>query len=299
MERFPPLNALIAFDAAMRTNSFSMAARELCVTPGAIGQQIQKLETWLGCPLFLRRTRQVQPTEEALRYWQKLRPALLQIRDASLGLRESRDNGVWVSMPPTFAAKWFTRRMANFLTKHPEIKLHLDSSASLVDFESERVDIAIRYFKDDDPELEASLIAPDEARVYCSPDYARALALQHPDDLHRASLFYSTIQPYWPIWLARFSTLNEQAIAALPAIHVDQSLLAIESARLGQGMIMTSPLLTEEECASGSLIEPFPQRLPLDSGYYVVHPRRRPLRPAALRFKQWLLEQAAAANYPR
>nr|WP_321572751.1 LysR family transcriptional regulator [Burkholderia cenocepacia] len=48
MRSIPPLKALPAFEAAMRHGSFTLASRELNVTPGAIGQQIQKLEEWLG-----------------------------------------------------------------------------------------------------------------------------------------------------------------------------------------------------------------------------------------------------------
>jgi LysR family transcriptional regulator, glycine cleavage system transcriptional activator len=57
-------------------------------------------------------------------------------------------------------------------------------------------------------------------------------------------------------------------------------------------VVMASPHLTEEESADGSLIEPFGLRLPLASGYYVVHPRNSVLRPAPQAFKAWLIEEA-------
>ena len=63
MSAYPPLKALIVLDTAMRTRSFSLAAEELCVTPGAVGQQIQKLEEWLGILLFTRQIRQVVPKQ--------------------------------------------------------------------------------------------------------------------------------------------------------------------------------------------------------------------------------------------
>lgn len=291
MNRYPPLNALLAFDAAMRTNSFTVAADELCVTPGAVGQQIHKLEEWLGVSLFTRRIRQIQPTADALAYWKRIQPALAQIRDASRSLKDRRSQGVWLSMPPSFAAKWFTRRMAHFLTSYPEVELHLNSSPLPVDFDSEQVDLAIRYFDGKDATLDATLIFDDEARVYCSPDYQRRLGLARPDDLLRATLLHTTIQPHWSVWLRQFSQLDEAQIRAIPAMHFDQGLLAIEAARQGQGLVMTSPLLTEEEVAEGSLIEPFVCRLPLNTGYYVVHPRRTPLRPMAEAFKAWLKAQ--------
>ena len=50
----PPLNALRAFEAAARHLSFKLAAQELHVTPGAIGQQVKALENCLGVRLSLR-----------------------------------------------------------------------------------------------------------------------------------------------------------------------------------------------------------------------------------------------------
>ncbi|WP_159301433.1 LysR family transcriptional regulator, partial [Raoultella terrigena] len=55
----PPLNAVRAFVAAARHQSFSRAAQELHVTHGAVSRQIKGLEADLGVALFERRVRQV------------------------------------------------------------------------------------------------------------------------------------------------------------------------------------------------------------------------------------------------
>jgi LysR family transcriptional regulator, glycine cleavage system transcriptional activator len=52
--RLPPLNGLRAFEAAARHMSFKRAADELCVTPGAVSQQVKALEATLGVRLFRR-----------------------------------------------------------------------------------------------------------------------------------------------------------------------------------------------------------------------------------------------------
>ncbi len=52
--RLPSLNTLRAFEAAARHLSFKTAARELGVTPGAVSQQVKKLESSLAVPLFRR-----------------------------------------------------------------------------------------------------------------------------------------------------------------------------------------------------------------------------------------------------
>lgn len=298
MNQLPPLKSLVAFDAAMESKSFSLAAEALCVTPGAIGQHIQKLEEWLGIPLFIRQTRQIQPTDAASAYWKIIQPALVQIADASQRLKHSRNKAVSLSMAPGFAAKWFTHRMANLLTRHPDIELHLNASAISVDFERETVDLAIRHFNGQGSNLNATLMFQDEAHVYCTPDYAQTLHLTSADALKNANLLVTTLQPHWQEWFSQFSQLDAKTVAAIPRIHFDQSLMAIEAAKQGHGVVLTSPYLTEKEVASKALIEPFEASLPLSNGYYIVHHRKIPLSPAAQRVKQWLTEESAKPFSP-
>ncbi|MGV8921020.1 MAG: LysR substrate-binding domain-containing protein [Pseudomonas sp.] len=295
MKNAPPLKSLVYFEAAMRLNSFSMAGAELHVTPGAVGQQIRNLEQWLGVALFTRQIRQVLPTEDGLAYWARIQPALAQINNASQNLRERHSSSVWLTMPPGLAAKWFARRMSGFLQRHPEIALHLSSSVALVDFANERVDLAIRHFDGHAPELETHLLYRDEARLYCSPAYAARIGLNLPNDLQRATLLHSTLHPNWGEWLARFSDTAPEQMAGMAGIHFDQSLMAIEAARHDQGVVLTSPMLTEEEVGSGVLIEPFSQRLQLAKGFYLVQPIASTSRPAVQALKDWLIAEATQA----
>ena len=55
---------LRSFDAAARHGSFTKAAAELCITQGAVSQQVKQLEDWLRRPLFLRTPRALVPTPE-------------------------------------------------------------------------------------------------------------------------------------------------------------------------------------------------------------------------------------------
>jgi LysR family transcriptional regulator, glycine cleavage system transcriptional activator len=66
--RLPPLNGLRAFEAAARHLSFTRAADELSVTPGAVSQQVKSLEGALGITLFRRLPRSLILTEEGEAY---------------------------------------------------------------------------------------------------------------------------------------------------------------------------------------------------------------------------------------
>ncbi len=63
MVLLPPLNSLRAFETAGRHLSFSKAAHELSVTPGAISQQIRTLEEFLDIKLFKRLNRTIVLTD--------------------------------------------------------------------------------------------------------------------------------------------------------------------------------------------------------------------------------------------
>lgn len=289
MNAYPPLKSLLAFDAAMRHHSFVKAARDLSVTPGAVGQQIQNLESWLGTALFIRRVRQIEPTEAAVRYWAEIAPALARIASASTALKDRQSGEVRLSMPPSLAARWFARRMATFMNLHPDIVLHLNASTALADFAMSPAELAIRYFDGHAPGLDVRLMCRDDARLYCSPDYAARRGLAAPDDLRGATLLHSTMHPHWNAWLTAFTALSGPQIAAMPVQHFDMALVAIDAARQGQGVVLTSRLLTEEEVGTGSLIEPFACRLPLTQAFYVVHPAQVVLHPAAQQVADWLL----------
>src|ERR1700736_995427 len=66
--RLPPLNGLRSFEATARHLSFTRAADELGVTPGAVSQQVKSLERALGIALFRRLPRSLVLTREGEAY---------------------------------------------------------------------------------------------------------------------------------------------------------------------------------------------------------------------------------------
>ena len=62
--KLPPMNALRAFEAVSRHGSVSRAAEELCVSQGAVSQQIRNLEDHFGKELFDRSPNSFCLTEE-------------------------------------------------------------------------------------------------------------------------------------------------------------------------------------------------------------------------------------------
>jgi LysR family glycine cleavage system transcriptional activator len=61
--RLSALNALKAFEAAARHESFTRAAEELCVAQGAVSHQVKALEAELGLKQFNRERQRLVITE--------------------------------------------------------------------------------------------------------------------------------------------------------------------------------------------------------------------------------------------
>lgn len=295
MKNLPPLKALIAFEAAVRHKSFSTAAAELHVTPGAVGQMIRKLEEWLGAQLFHREVRRVSVTPAGAAYYGSVSVALSQIAQASSSLRERQRTGVRISMPPTFATKWFASRMERFIQLYPHINLQISSSTALVDFASDDVHLAVRHFSGAATgNLESELLFPEEVRVYCSRQYRARLKLKEPGDIRRGTLLATTLHPHWEQWFENFSKLSKHDVEKIAAIRFDQTHLAIEAAKRHQGLVLTSSLLAEEEVANEELIEPFEAPIYPEHGYHLVHPRDAcPAGSAVDTLKRWLRQEAA------
>ena len=83
----PPLNPLRAFEATARHLSFKFAARELHVTPGAVGQQVKVLEDRLGVRLFERLHKQLVLTAAGQEYVTSVQKAFYRIADATERLK--------------------------------------------------------------------------------------------------------------------------------------------------------------------------------------------------------------------
>ena len=175
--RLPPLNALRAFEAAARHMNFSRAADELSVTPGAVSQQIQNLEDYIGGPLFKRTPKGLLLTDAAQTALPALREAFDRLAEAaSLLTAVEEGRRLTVSVAPSFAAKWLMPRLGRFEAAHPEIEVWVNTGLELVDFASGEIDLAIRYGSGRYPGLEVTHLLSETVSPVVSP----GLLADHP-----------------------------------------------------------------------------------------------------------------------
>src|SRR4026209_644658 len=107
LRRLPPLNALNAFEAAARHESFTRAAEQLCVTQGAVGHQVKALEEELSTKLFNSERQRLIITEAGRDYLTVVRDALDRIAIGTERLLQRQNAGLLPgSTAAGFAPKW-------------------------------------------------------------------------------------------------------------------------------------------------------------------------------------------------
>jgi len=296
--RLPPLNALRAFEAAARHLNFSRAADELAVTPGAVSQQIQNLEDYVGASLFKRTPKGLLLTDAAQTALPALREAFDRLAEAASLLTAAVDGRrLTVSVAPSFAAKWLVPRLGLFEAAHPQVDVWLSADMEVVDFALGEIDLAIRYGAGRYPGLEVVKLMSETVLPVASPEYLEANPVLAPADLashvllHDGSPDADDSCPDWSMWLA---ARGIRGIDGARGPRFNQSSLVIEAAAGGRGVALAKRALAQADLDSGRLVAPLQDATAVDFAYFVVHPKAKGRLPQVKAFVSWITAQAAA-----
>jgi len=252
----PSLNALRAFEAAARHGGYVGAAKELHVTPAAIGTQVKGLEAWLGRPLFHRLANGLVLTPEGRDVLPSLSAAFDALNGAVRAMRAvGRPRSLTIAALPCIAQLWLAPRL-------PALQAAFDLDVTILtrdeqpDYARDLVDLGL-YVGDAAPAGCTSVVlARDDLFPVCTP--ALAAGLRHPGDLAGATLLHDSVwRADWPRWLAAHG-----AGALRPAREAAFSLysLALDAALAGSGVLIGHRALVAGALGRGRLVAPFGDR---------------------------------------
>ena len=280
----PPLNALRAFEAAGRHESFTQAAHELGVSHSSISRHVRGLEARLGTQLFREAAQGVALTAEGRHYLSRVSPALDVIGDATEGLADTPAGRVVLNSEPLFAAKVIAPLLAQFHRDLPDIDLRLIGSNALADLDRYEADMAIRFAHKGTLEIPSDVVS--DARLY---PYAVPGLL--PDDTLRVEhltqfrLYRDRHEPVWQMWC------DAAGFEAPPGLDDGWRLrmpLALEVATHGAGLYLGSADCTSTEVATGQLVQVSDVGLQLGS-FHLLTSGQAGRRKAVRQVRAWLL----------
>jgi len=289
--RLPPLNALRTFEAAARSESFTRAAEELCVTQAAVSQQVKGLEATLGLKLFNRERQRLVLTAAGREYLAVVRDALDRIAVGTDRLLQRRSSGVLtVSASPDFAARWLLYRLGRYTESHAEIDLRVSATQQHVDLAREQVDLAIRHGDGNWPGLEARRLCSERLFPVCSPSLLMKTGrLTEAAQLLKFPLLRLDDWSTWSKWFEA-AGVSSRVIRG-PVLN--QASLLIDAAIDGQGVALARTTLAARDLLSGRLVIPIGISLGLPNAYWIVAPKVTSRTAKITGFRDWLLAEAA------
>ena len=290
----PSLNAIRTFEAVARHNSFTRAAEELNVTQSAASRLVRSLEGYLQVPLFLRKSRRIELTDQGRFYNQLVRDSLDRIEAGTVELISSKDGKgtLSIGMLPTFGTRWLVPRLPAFQDRHPEITLNIVSSDGDLDFVKERIDVAVRFGHGNWPDAIADPLMSEELVVVCSP---RLMEGEHPLTSHAALrnhrlIRHSTRPNSWEHW---YRSVGEHPDNLQWGPSLEHFFMVIQAAIAGLGVALLPRFLVEEDILNGQLVAPFADRVVGPGAYYLVTSAPKSELTRVKLFRAWILEQVS------
>ena len=179
------LKRMAVFAEVVASGSMTAAARQLGITPSAVSQHVQQLESALGLALLHRSTRRLTLTEAGERYHVGCAAMVAAARGAEQALARLRDEpeGELRLAAPIGFGSLLAAALAP-LRSYPKLTLNLLLDDALIDLIDERVDIAIRVGTLADSTLIARKLGSTKRQLCASPAYLAARGWPaHPQDL--------------------------------------------------------------------------------------------------------------------
>lgn len=247
MFRLRSLSGLLAFDAAARHSSLTLAADELGRTQSAVSQQVKTLEAELGLHLFVRRPRGVTLTPAGRAFAASLRTALTDIETTITGLKQTDDPHVLrLTTYQSFAIHWLIPRLPRFSLQHPEIDVRINADDRVLDLQAEGIDMAIRI----GTAPKGALVLLPETFV---PIYAPAIASKGRIEARETSRYRLLAHQYaslWHEWL-ELNGLDTETLEI--ATDYSHSGLLVQAAVAGGGIALAPPMIAADAINDGRL----------------------------------------------
>jgi len=302
----PSLSALATFEAAAKHLSFTLAARELNITQGAVSQQIRLLERALDQPLFLRRHNALELTPAGVDLSEAVAKGLDAISAGVSGVQpQAAAQNVTISATDALAAYWLKPLIDSFRALYPTAQFTVlasdeDDSLSRHDL----VDIALlcgnERFELGDT---LHLMYPEVAQPVCSPAYLQAhgpfedaASLLGANLLHLHDRHWSAGAIRWPPlgWAEWFRAQGVGGAAASASLSTNKVTLLTEAALAGEGVMLGIHNLVQMHIAAGRLVFAHPGQVQSGRANFMKIARGARDRPMVARFADHLLQSLRA-----
>ena len=177
-----------SFVLIAQLGNFTKAAEALSVSRSHVSRQISALESQMGVTLLTRTTRTLRLTQAGERFYSQCEKALSDIDQALIAAIDDTEEVrglIRVNCVGGYIGEEIIARyIGDFMTRYPQIKVHLDFSSHRVDLIEDEFDIAFRMGELEDAGFIAKKLMDIEIVTLASPEYINQYGNPtHPKEL--------------------------------------------------------------------------------------------------------------------
>jgi DNA-binding transcriptional LysR family regulator len=283
----PPLNALRVFEVAGRTENFSRAADELCITQSAVSKQIRILEENLNTQLFSRNAGVVQLTESG----EQMLAVTVQSLDAlENGARQfyahKTQEKLTINITPSMSSYWMFEKVEDFSARFPKISLYLNSNEGQLDWVKSGADLAIQILPRNHNHQNAELLIPEKLILVGTDKLLQQKPIKNLEDLFEHKFIGNNSRPnLWENFFKKFNLDDTPIDTRLGCQHTH---MTISAALQGFGLALVPKLLCDGFIKNGQLINPMNIQVDSGRGYYFLSPPHKRDERKVRHFHEWV-----------
>jgi DNA-binding transcriptional LysR family regulator len=287
------LDEMALFVRVVERKSFHVAATDLGLQRSTASEMIKRLEGRLGMRLLQRTTRHVAPTLEGEAFYRRCLQILADIEEAETAFSDARPRGVLrIDVHGNMFRQLLLPHLPAFLSRYPELSLHIGEGDRLVNLIQEGVDCVVRAGEPADSGMVLRRLGMVNEATVASPDYlARHCVPMTPDDLDGHMMIGFVSSATSEVMPLEFTQDGQVRYVRLPSrMTVTGSDTSAALARLGLGLVQAPRYRFADDFASGALVEVLAEYPPTPTPISALYPHNRQLSPRVRVFVDWLIQ---------
>lgn len=274
------LTGLTVFAQVAESGGFSAAARRLNMSTTMVSNYVQALENRLGARLLNRTTRQVNLTEVGRAYYERSRRILtdLEEADSAASLLQSTVRGTLRLYVGVHIVPFLAPVVVEFLERHPEASIDVNTGERIVDMVEEGFDLAIRSIQPPDASLIVRRLADWHHILCCAPSYLEkhGVPKQLEDLAHHNCLRFS-LYAFGNEWHFTGPDNAQMSVKISGNLVTNNAAILRATALAGQGIIMAPTFIGGEDLRAGHLVRLLPDHRAVDFAINATYPTRHHL----------------------
>lgn len=289
------LDGLLALKLVAEKKSFKAASQALRVSSPAISKMIKGLETRLGITLLTRTTRAVSLTEAGNNFLKQAGPALdliLTSMDEAGNYSKKLTGRLRINVPPMIYPNYLKKIIFSFVKKYPDVTVEVCFENAATDIFKRGFDAGIRVSDILAKDMVAiKLFGPLKFVIAASPKYLNKVGLpKHPKDLLSHDCIRVGVGTrIYDSW--EFENKGKAFdVNVKGSLIMNDSMLALDAAQDGMGLIYTNEDAVMDKVESGKLEIVLNQFAPTSDGYYIYFPQRSQVQPKLRAFLDHIKE---------